>query len=128
MPVDPRNLLGVPFRLHGRDPAYGLDCVGLVALVTGVPAPTGYSLRNTVTDWCVSILDRHFSVTMQPNVGDVVLVQAGPANLHLGVWMGKSLIHADARIGRVVDTPVPLPWPILSIWTRNRQGPISWQH
>ena len=25
------GLLGVPFRLHGRDPATGLDCVGLVA-------------------------------------------------------------------------------------------------
>ncbi len=25
------NLIGTPFRLHGRDPATGLDCVGLVA-------------------------------------------------------------------------------------------------
>jgi murein DD-endopeptidase / murein LD-carboxypeptidase len=128
MPVDPRSLLDVPFRLHGRDPAYGLDCVGLVALATGVSAPTGYSLRNTVTDWCASILDRDFFVTMRPDVGDVVLLQAGPANLHLGVWMGESLIHADARIGRVVETPFPLPWPILGIWTRNQKGCAPWQH
>ena len=25
-----RALVGVPFRLQGRDPALGLDCVGLV--------------------------------------------------------------------------------------------------
>jgi murein DD-endopeptidase / murein LD-carboxypeptidase len=127
MPVDPRGLLGVPFRLHGRDPVYGLDCVGLVSLVTGVPAPTGYRLRTTRTDWCASLLDQHFSVTMRPDVGDVALVQAGPANLHLGVWMGESLIHADARIGRVVETPMPLPWPILGIWTRKQKGCAPWQ-
>lgn len=30
-----RSLIGVPFRLHGRNPRFGLDCVGLAAEVFG---------------------------------------------------------------------------------------------
>src|SRR3546814_13891877 len=45
------QLLGTRFRLHGRDPATGLDCVGLVACAferAGVTlqVPRGYHLRN----------------------------------------------------------------------------------
>ena len=41
-----RALVGVRFRLHGRDAVHGLDCVGLVALATGRAAPTGYGWRS----------------------------------------------------------------------------------
>jgi hypothetical protein len=49
------NLIGTPFRLHGRDPARGLDCVGLVAEAMRragfhpVP-PGGYGLRALSVD------------------------------------------------------------------------------
>jgi len=44
------SLVGTPFRLHGRDPRAGLDCIGLFAAAmqrTGTPVtvPTGYTLR-----------------------------------------------------------------------------------
>ena len=44
-------MVGVPFRAQGRDPRYGLDCVGLVwaayaAVGCALPAPTDYPLRG----------------------------------------------------------------------------------
>lgn len=49
------SFVGAPFRLHGRDPARGLDCVGLVAAAlaaTGRPAraPSGYRMRQARID------------------------------------------------------------------------------
>jgi murein DD-endopeptidase / murein LD-carboxypeptidase len=119
-PVDPWSLLGVPFRLHGRDPAIGLDCVGLVALVHDrvADAPTGYALRTSrQAEWMV-LLDGLFirNAGADISVGDVVMLCTGPATVHLGIWTGTSLIHADARLKRVVETPPPLPWPVLATW------------
>ena len=48
-------LVGTPFRLGGRDPATGLDCIGIAACALGraggeVHSPTGYALRNIDID------------------------------------------------------------------------------
>jgi murein DD-endopeptidase / murein LD-carboxypeptidase len=127
MPVDPRRFLGTAFRLQGRDPRYGLDCVGLVALVWDVEAPSDYGLRTTNLQTVMAVLDRLGIRKSEPRPGDAVLYQAGPANLHLGVWMGDSLIHADARLGRVVETPAPVAWPVLGIWQNRQKGTFPWQ-
>jgi cell wall-associated NlpC family hydrolase len=44
-------LVGTPFRLHGRDPLTGLDCVGLAACALTMAGlttqpPRRYALRN----------------------------------------------------------------------------------
>ena len=130
MPVDPkvaraRELLGIPFRLHGREPAGGLDCAGLVALLYGLTenVPTGYALRNGEGVRWHRALDRHFlrRADCQMDPGDIALMQAGPAQFHLGIWTGEGLIHADARLRRVVEIPGPIAWPVLGVW-RAPQG------
>ncbi len=113
-----RSLLGVPFRLHGRD-ENGLDCVGLIALAYDCLdiAPTGYRLRNALSPRWDTLLERHFARRIgQAKRGDIFFCDAGPAQYHLGIWTGQSLIHADAGIGRVVELPGPVPWPVRSIW------------
>jgi murein DD-endopeptidase / murein LD-carboxypeptidase len=116
-----RETLGVRFRLHGRDPVYGLDCVGLVAFAAQREddVPTGYALRNAKEAHWADLLDGFGQRrTGGPQRrGDVILARPGPAHCHLGLWTGHSLIHADARLGRVVETPGELPWPILGVWS-----------
>ncbi len=46
-----RAVVGARFRLHGRDPESGLDCVGLAALALRAegfegPVPLGYAMRS----------------------------------------------------------------------------------
>lgn len=117
-------LIGTPFRLHGRDPCTGLDCAGLLhatLLACGHPGlpPFAYGLRNSDIAAGIAAL-RHAGlreVEGRPLPCDVLLVQAGPAQVHLLIAAtGNRFVHAHAGLRRVVATPAPLPWPILRHW------------
>jgi len=104
------GLLGVRFRLYGRDPETGLDCVGLVAAsLTAIgrqpKVPRGYRLRNTGIDQWLGLAERSNlrPVLTKPLAGDVVLIEPGPAQNHLLIVEDAgSVIHAHAGLGRVV--------------------------
>ena len=122
-----RALIGVPFRLHGRDADSGLDCVGLVALAFGRAdgIRTGYSLRGGSAESFTTMIAALGLARRRanPRAGDVLLMQAGPVQFHLGLWTGENLIHADATLRRVVELPRPLPWPVIGAWhNRNRRN------
>lgn len=114
-----RALVGTPFRLHGRD-KQGVDCVGLVALAFRQPlVPSGYALRTAdAAAVTAPLLAFGFRERRTIEPGDILLLDAGPAQLHLGLWTGDALIHADAALRRVVETPGAPRWPIISIWRR----------
>jgi cell wall-associated NlpC family hydrolase len=104
------SFLGVRFRLHGRDPATGLDCIGLLAvslerLGIATRPPTGYGLRNARIDrWVTGNLPASLSLVSDAvRRGDVLLVQPGPQQHHLMIAEGStSVIHAHAGLRRVV--------------------------
>jgi murein DD-endopeptidase / murein LD-carboxypeptidase len=120
-----RALLGMPFRLHGRDPDTGLDCVGLVseACQRQVGIPTGYALRGGSADsYSRTIAALRLTRRRgEPRRGDILLMVAGPQQFHLGLWTGDSLIHADAMLRRVVETPGAVPWPIIGAWHNRKR-------
>lgn len=114
-------VLGAPFRLHGRDPAGGVDCVGLVAhaLAAGGwddAVPTGYRLRGGDVAGVAALLDRSLVGVADMAAGDVLLMRTGPGQLHLGVWTAGGLVHADAGLGKVVLRPGAVAWPVLGMW------------
>ena len=117
------SLVGVPFRLRGRDPARGLDCVGLVAASLAevgrpVLAPIGYRLRQGAIDGFLDAASRSgLAETTGPvEPGDVLLVRPGPAQHHLVVAAAGGFVHAHAGLGRIVLTPPPLEWPVEHHW------------
>ncbi len=112
-----RDAIGAKFRLGGREPAHGLDCVGLVAWALEVAdAPNGYALRGGVPERVTALLDARLTRVDAAVPGDVLLFAAGPGQLHLGVASARGLIHADAGLRRVVERPGAVPWPVLGVW------------
>ena len=63
-------------------------------------------------------LDRHFTRRLAgaPQVADILLLQPGLDQLHLGLWTGTGLVHAHAGLRRVVETPGQPSFPLLGIW------------
>lgn len=118
-----RSLVGARFRLHGRAPESGLDCVGLVAAALGrSDAPSGYALRGGSAEGFVAMLDAAgLEAVERAEAGDVLLIEAGARQFHLGVWTGAGLVHADAGLRRVVETPGWPRWRVVGIW-RARSG------
>jgi murein DD-endopeptidase / murein LD-carboxypeptidase len=120
-----RSLIGVRFRPQGRDPETGLDCVGAAAAAAGLPphrirrdyALRGAALAEIEHELCdLGLLPVR---SKDAQAGDVVVMEAGPAQLHLAVFTGTGFVHADAAIGRVVERPGPAPWPVLATWRLN---------
>ena len=104
------SFVGTPFRLHGRNPDTGLDCVGLLIVsleAVGVHStrPTGYALRNTsigtwlpyAEEW--KLRDARGAIL----AGDVLLISSGPNQHHIQIAQSSSaVIHAHAGLRRVV--------------------------
>jgi murein DD-endopeptidase / murein LD-carboxypeptidase len=113
-----RALVGAGFRPQGRSRETGLDCVGVVAAAVGIAAPPDdYRLRTGSTERISAAL-RAAGLRAAParGRGDVLVMASGPGQLHLGIWTGSGLVHADARLRRVVERPGPPPWRVLSQW------------
>jgi cell wall-associated NlpC family hydrolase len=117
-------LAGVPFRLHGRDPAHGLDCIGLLeaalsATGRAVTLPCAYALRNTdISGLIPAPASFGFGAVNGPvQPGDVVMTRPGPAQFHLAIATADgTFVHAHAGLRRVVIQPGPLPGPQLAHW------------
>lgn len=114
-----RGCVGTRFRLHGREPATGLDCVGVAAFAlrsagwAGV-VPSGYALRGGDPDRVAALLDR--ALVRDDGVGAVLLLSVGAGQLHLAVRVEGGVVHADAGLRRVVERPGMLDWPVLGAW------------
>ncbi len=125
-----RRLIGVRFRPQGRDPDYGLDCVGVVlAALAGagkpVRAPQPYALRGGNPQHVADAL-RSAGLTQigdgEGRAGDILLMQAGPMQLHLGIRTSDGIVHADAGLRRVVEAPGAPRWPIMGTWRTGELG------
>ena len=116
-----RSLVGTPFRAQGRDVEHGLDCAGLAIAVFGLPPKLGrtdYRLRGDHR----AELTRHLAGPFrrlsrrQARPGDLLMFDVAQDQLHLGVMTDAGLVHADARLRRVVETPGQPEWPMIGVY------------
>lgn len=113
-----RATIGAPFRAHGRDPALGLDCVGVVVCALRAADVSvrerAYALRSGLfPEDCVP---GRLARADGGEAGDILLCRAGPGQLHLAVRSENGVVHADAALRRVVERPGAVPWPIVAAW------------
>ncbi len=115
-----RACVGARFRLQGREAASGLDCVGVAAIALGVdPGAARYALRGGDPVALAARIDAAGIARVAPDAagaGDVAMVAAGARQLHLVVLTEGGFVHADAWIGRVVEVPGPIGWPVVAAW------------
>ena len=122
-------LVGTGFRLHGRDPASGVDCVGLAVLAFGRaavptgPVPDRYGLRGGEA----KVLHEWLTVAGLEEVaawatGDLLLSAMGPDQWHVMIGGrgkldgGDAVIHAHAGLRRVVMMPGNPPGRLTGCW------------
>jgi cell wall-associated NlpC family hydrolase len=118
-----RALIGVRFRLQGRDPEQGLDCIGVVTMAMGVPKEKvrrDYIVPSSMTAERMNeeIAELGF-IRIAPAAakdGDLLLVRPGAGALHLLILTDTGFLHADMRRRRTVEVPGAVPWPIVSAW------------
>src|SRR5690606_17501221 len=86
------SFVGAAFRPHGRDPVAGMDCLGLVLLALAeigrpVRLPIRYTLRNLDLERFARLPgDVGLAETEAPlEPGDILLLESGPAQLHMAV-------------------------------------------
>lgn len=118
------RLVGSPFRLHGRDPATGLDCVGvcvaaLDAIGRKVHVPPSYALRNAALgDFSGVLAQAGLGTTQEPEApGDIVLLQLCAVQFHLIIAVGSGyFVHAHAGLRRVIQSPGPNTDSVIERW------------
>ncbi|MGB7373368.1 NlpC/P60 family protein [Pontixanthobacter sp.] len=122
--------VGVQYRLYGRDPAFGLDCVGLFlhalrASCGTVPGTPRYGLRNTRYDYLPSLAKAagFEAVTDDMRRGDCLCAVPGAGQMHIVIALGRDLlVHADASQRKVVWSATPIMWPVVHHFRFTERG------
>lgn len=112
-------LVGTRFRAQGRDPALGLDCVGvgvaaLKAAGFGVAVRNDYPLRSGM--WNARDEPVELMRCLGDRPGDVLLLRVDETQLHVAVRTGCGIVHADAALRCVVERPGIPDWPVVDAW------------
>lgn len=115
-----RALVGTRFVAQGRDPAIGLDCVGLALLAYEFAAEQvrdDYRMSGAHRAAILEFAKVWFwRVPRRPRrAGDLLLLRPGAAQWHLAIWTGDGLIHADIISRRIVERPGPPAWPVAAV-------------
>ncbi|MBA1147418.1 C40 family peptidase [Ectothiorhodospiraceae bacterium WFHF3C12] len=119
-----RSYKDTPFHHQGRQPGVGLDCVGLLACAfqaAGVPIRdrTNYPRQPIPADMLDALREHTERVPKRASwlPADVLWMHFDEPQ-HLALYTGRSVIHAYAQVGRVVEHRMDATWMgrVVSVW------------
>lgn len=119
-----RACLGTRFRLQGRVPGLGLDCLGLVLAALAAAGrvfecPRDYALRG---EGLVARAEAGLAAAGGARMGgvarhgDVLLFEPARGAAHLAIMSEGGVIQAHLGVGRVVEGPADPAWAVCSVW------------
>jgi cell wall-associated NlpC family hydrolase len=118
-----RALVGSAYRRDGRDPATGLDCVGVVAAALAAIGraplpPRSTQRRRALPDLDAIAADAGLQeITDDVTAGDILLVRCAPLQWHALVAVEPDrFVHAHAGLRRVVLGPADPAWTTTAHW------------
>jgi murein DD-endopeptidase / murein LD-carboxypeptidase len=122
-----RKLVGTRFRAQGRDPKTGLDCAGLAIAAFRLQTAQfrrDYRLRGDHRHELESVLERDFRRVprTQCRAGDLLMLAVAADQLHLAIKTGAGFVHADAKHGKVVETPGEPRWKTVAVYRRRARS------
>jgi cell wall-associated NlpC family hydrolase len=118
-----RVFLGTIFRHQGRDPIFGIDCIGLIVLagqLAGYAFPA-FDRSDYGRDPAHGLLETYLQAAFGSPIpkadmapGDIVAVDFKGAVRHVGIVAahpdGLSLIHTNEAVGRVTEARIDSRW------------------
>lgn len=113
-----RSWLGVPFKHQGRS-RHGVDCAGLleVLLESAAILPEDYSAPRSYgrrpNGELRKIVERYCRRSAGPAIAGSIVLVVWPRETepgHVALCTGPNIIHAYARVGRVVENGYRGPW------------------
>ena len=119
-----QRLVGTRFRPQGREPATGFDCAGLAIAafeLSGDQFRRDYRLRGDHRAELHRVLGRDFVRVWRPQCrpGDLMVLEVRSDQLHLAIRTDAGFVHADARLGKVVETPGAPQWKTIAVYRRR---------
>lgn len=121
--LDISDLIGVNYKVHGRNKIEGFDCYGLVIEIMkrlGIDFPdVFYSDTQTVTneETAKEIFSKGLPLELieKPRENDIIFLSVHGIPSHCGVYLGNDrFIHASYECGVCIDT--------LSRWRKRVVG------
>ncbi|PCJ34727.1 MAG: hypothetical protein COA93_04410 [Alphaproteobacteria bacterium] len=112
-----RSCVGSSFRHQGRDPANGLDCIGLIIYVAKAIGLTGLDHKDYKRIPEKSAISRH-AITAnfgrcsknELKPGNVLILKFGKYLEHAAIISDRGIIHACEKYGKVVEHGLDDVW------------------
>lgn len=116
-----RSCVGTRFRVQGRMPGVGLDCIGVALVAAAAVGIRCVTPRYAIGGDGEAALDVALAALgcmaiELPEAGDLVVVAPAPNRRHLGIATSLGMIHAHAGLRRVVEAPVDPCWARVGTW------------
>ncbi len=112
-----RACVGAGFRHQGRNPAQGLDCVGLIVYVAKALGLSDFDLTDYKKIPGKEAITRHVTAAGYPEhpkadmrPGDVLILRFGRYLEHSAIVSDRGIIHACEKYGGVVEHGLDEEW------------------